>query len=74
MKKEIVRIRTELIKLDQLLKFAGVAETGSMAKEMILEGEVFLNGEPCEIRGKKIYPGDQVTVGDICYQVEKYES
>ena len=45
-----------------------------MAKEMILEGKVFLNGEPCEIRGKKIYPGDQVTVEDICYQVEKYES
>ncbi len=73
MKKEIVKIRTELIKLDQLLKFAGIAETGGMAKEMILEGEVSLNGEPCKMRGKKVYPGDEVTVGDLCYKVEKDE-
>lgn len=74
MKKEIVKIRTEFIKLDQLLKFAGIAETGGMAKEMILEGIVFLNGDPCTMRGKKIYPGDQIMIEDLCCQVEAYES
>ena len=49
------------IKLGQLLKAAGIADTGSEAKEMILEGEVLLNGEVCLMRGKKIYKGDRVS-------------
>ena len=48
--------------MDQFLKFAGVAETGGHAKQMIKEGIVLLNGEACTQRGKKLYPGDQVTV------------
>lgn len=73
MKTEIVEIRTEQIKLDQFLKFAGAAETGGMAKEMIQSGDVFVNGEVCTMRGKKIHPGDRITVMEICYQVEKNE-
>lgn len=53
-----VKITTEYIKLDQLLKFAGIAENGVMAKEMILEEIVSVNGEICTMRGKKLYPGD----------------
>ncbi len=62
MKTERVAIHTEFIKLDQLLKYAGAALTGGEAKEIIAEGAVSLNGEPCLIRGKKIRPGDVVTV------------
>ncbi len=60
MRTERVAIHTEFIKLDQLLKYAGVALTGGEAKEMIAEGAVFLNGESCLVRGKKIRPGDVV--------------
>ena len=57
---ETVKITTEFIKLDQLLKFAGIAPTGGAAKEMISDGIVSVNGEPCFMRGKKIRPGDVV--------------
>ena len=51
-------IKTEFIKLDQLLKFSGIAESGSMAKEMIADGIVSVNDEICTMRGKKIRNGD----------------
>lgn len=57
-----VKITTEFIKLDQLLKFAGAVAIGSEAKELILDGQVKVNGEVCTMRGKKIRSGDVVTV------------
>ena len=62
---EKIAIKTEFIKLDQLLKFAGVAESGGQAKEMILGEEVQLNGELCLARGKKIFPGDVITLDGV---------
>lgn len=62
MKTDKITITTEYIKLDQLLKFSGMAENGAMAKEMILEGIVLFNGEVCTMRGKKVRPGDEVTI------------
>lgn len=55
-------ITTEYIKLDQLLKFTSVAESGADAKDMVQSGMVFVNGEECLMRGKKIRPKDFVTV------------
>lgn len=60
MKTEEVRITTPFIKLDSFLKFAGAAETGGQAKELVQEGKVLVNGEPCAMRGKKLRPGDRV--------------
>ncbi|MCC8069469.1 MAG: RNA-binding S4 domain-containing protein [Ruminococcus sp.] len=57
-----VQITTEYIKLDQLLKFAGLTDTGGLAKEIIQEGLVKVNGEVCTMRGKKIHKGDVVSV------------
>lgn len=57
---ERVVIHTDFIKLDALLKFAGLCETGGEAKERIQAGEVRLNGEVCIMRGKKCLPGDTV--------------
>lgn len=57
-----IKITTEYIKLDQLLKFSGVADNGSFAKELILDGLVKYNGTTCTMRGKKVYPGDKVYV------------
>ena len=56
-----ITITTEFIKLQDLLKFANLVETGGMAKECIQGGEVLVNGEVCTMRGKKIRPGDVVS-------------
>lgn len=59
MREETIRITTEYIKLQDLLKFSGAAETGGEAKEAIQAGEVRVNGEVCTMRGKKLRPGDR---------------
>ena len=53
MEKMNINITTEYIKLDQLLKFSALAESGAMAKDMIFDGIVSVNGEVCTMRGKK---------------------
>lgn len=54
-----VVISTEFIKLQDAMKFANVVESGGMAKNMILDEMVKVNGEVCTMRGKKLYPGDK---------------
>jgi ribosome-associated protein len=53
-------INTEFIRLDALLKFAAITQSGGEAKFFIQEGDVTVNGEVCTQRGKKIRPGDTV--------------
>lgn len=67
---EKVEITSEFIRLDNLLKFCGAAQTGGHAKLMIQEGMVLVNGEVCEMRGKKIYPGDMVQCENTIYEVK----
>lgn len=57
-----IKIRTEFIKLQDLLKFAGAVETGGDAKLIIQEGRVAVNGETCTMRGKKMRPGDRAVI------------
>jgi len=57
-----ITISTEFIKLDQFLKFAGAADTGGECKMMVQEGYVLVNGEQELRRGRKLYPGDTVSV------------
>ncbi|MBE6940191.1 MAG: RNA-binding S4 domain-containing protein [Ruminococcaceae bacterium] len=64
-----IKITTEFIKLQDLLKFASVVSTGGEAKIRIQEGEVLVNGEVCTMRGKKIRPGDDVEVAGEHYTV-----
>lgn len=70
MQEEKIKISTEFIKLEGLLKFSGVAETGGESKLIIQDGDVSVNGEICTMRGKKIRPGDVVTLGDVRLVVE----
>lgn len=56
-----VSIRGAQIELAQLLKFAGLVETGGEAKQVIGAGQVEVNGAVESQRGKKIAPGDRVT-------------
>ena len=65
------KITTEFIKLESLLKFEGLVETGGEAKERIQDGEVQVNGQVCTMRGKKLRPGDVVTLDDL--RVEVYD-
>ncbi len=64
-----IEINTEFIKLDSALKFAGVAENGAHAKEMILDGEVLVNGEVELRRGKKLYKGDKFKISDEEFEI-----
>ena len=58
MKAETVKIDTEFIRLQDLLKLGGLVSTGGMAKIVIQNGEVSVNGEICTMRGKKLRAGD----------------
>lgn len=62
MERTEVNITTEFIKLDQLIKYAGIAYSGAEAKDMVINGYASVNGEVCTMRGKKIRSGDVVTL------------
>ncbi len=65
MKTVEIKIKTEFIKLDSLLKYAGVVETGGIAKEIIAEERIKVGGEICTMRGKKLRPGDRVQIDEL---------
>lgn len=60
---EDIAITTPFIKLDALLKYAALVGTGGEAKSAVQEGFVTVNGKVCTQRGKKIVPGDEVSLG-----------
>lgn len=71
----IIKITTENIKLDSCLKLAGIVSTGGEAKEIINSGKIFVNGEQCLSRGKKLKNGDIVCVdGTVFYEVKSCEN
>ncbi len=70
MKIEKVKINSEFIKLQDLLKLMGAVETGGMAKTAIQNGEAEVNGEICTMRGKKIRKGDIVVFHDNRFEIE----
>ena len=59
---ENIEISTEYIKLDQFLKFVGIADNGGFAKIIIKNGDVKINNEIALERGKKLKNGDIVEV------------
>jgi Uncharacterized conserved protein len=67
---ENVKINTEFIKLEQLLKWAGAVDTGADAKAEILAGKVKVNGNMELQRGKKIRTGDIVEYNSKKMMVE----
>ena len=68
-----VVISTEFIKLQDALKFANAVPSGGMAKTEIQEGNVFVNGEVCTMRGKKLYPGDKFSFDGQEYLISIHE-
>ena len=65
-----IKISTEFIKLDQFLKWIAVVDSGSEAKEVILDGKVKVNDEVETRRGRKIYPEYKVEIFGKTYIVE----
>ena len=66
---QYIQIHTPFIKLDALLKYAGLCETGGEAKEAVQAGLVTLNGQVCTMRGKKCRAGDVVSLDGQTVQV-----
>jgi ribosome-associated protein len=59
-----IPIEGATIRLGQLLKLAGVADSGSDAKELLAAGAVSVNDQPETRRGRQLHPGDRVRVGE----------
>ena len=67
---QTVKIKDEYIKLGQVLMLARFVSSGVEAKEVILDGQVKVNGEVCLMRGKKIVAGDEVSFDGKTLKVE----
>ncbi|PWA12068.1 S4 domain-containing protein YaaA [Pueribacillus theae] len=61
MKSEI-NIQNEFITLGQLLKLAGIIDSGGTAKWFLQENKVLVNGEEESRRGRKLYVGDHISI------------
>ncbi len=66
---EIVEIKTESIKLDQVLKWSNAVSSGGEAKLLIQEGQVLVNGVVETKRSKKVYPNDVITIGNQTFRI-----
>ncbi len=65
--KQIVKINSPMIQLNQLLKWIGVLETGGQISFLMEEATVLINGIVVHEKRKKIYPGDTVTIANENY-------
>lgn len=62
-------IDTEYIKLQDAMKLSNCVESGGEAKVRIQEGQVKVNGEVCDMRGKKLRPGDTFSYRGASYEI-----
>ena len=69
-----IAISTEWIRLEALLKLADAVPSGGMAKYLIQDGQVLVNGEVCTMRGKKLRRGDRAACLGTTYLVTAHES
>lgn len=71
--KQIVKISSDMIQLNQLLKWIGVLETGGQIGFLLEEKAILLNGNVVWEKRKKVYPGDTVTINKEDYFVMRDE-
>lgn len=69
-----IHLREDFIKLGQALKAAGLVESGVVAKVVIQDGEVLVNGEVCTQRGKKLVAGDVVEFDGEKISIQEHDS
>ncbi len=65
-----VFIDTEYITLGKFLKYVNAVDSGAVAKIVILDGLVLVNGEVDTRRGKKLRHGDKVSFDGIDYLIK----
>ena len=68
---EVIKLRDEYIKLGQALKAAGFVDSGVIAKFVIQDGIISVNGKVEIQRGKKLYDGDIVEMEGKKIKIEK---
>ncbi len=64
-------ITTDYIKLDSFLKAVNAVGSGGQAKQVIADRLVQVNGQLELRRGRKLYPGDRITLGGSVFTVER---
>lgn len=62
---ENVRITTDMIQLDQFLKWASILQSGGEIRFLLDEDKILVNGILCKAKRKKLYPGDTVEIKDV---------
>jgi len=67
----MIKISTAFITLGQLLKMTDWISSGGQAKIAVKELKITVNGEKEDRRGRKLYPGDVVTIEGKSYQISK---
>ena len=65
-----IKITTEYIELQMLLKMESIIQSGGQAKYFLAENEVYVNDTLEQRRGKKLYPGDKIRVLDQEFIIE----
>ena len=68
-----LEIKEDFIKLDSALKFSSLVPTGGIAKMVILDGLVKVNGETCLSRGKKLKDRDSFEFQNVIYNIKQAE-
>lgn len=68
---EVIHLREDFIKLGQALKAAGLVDSGVMAKDVIEDGLVSVDGEVEVRRGRKLYEGMEVSFNGETIRIEK---
>src|ERR1043166_4241685 len=64
LQEQLIAVQGVFITLGQLLKVAGIIDSGGAAKFYLSETPVLVNGEQEQRRGRKLYPGDLVVAPD----------
>lgn len=65
-----ITIHSEYITLGQFLKYVNAVDSGAIAKIVILDGQVLVNGEVETRRGKKLYKNDTVSFEGVDYIIQ----
>jgi ribosome-associated protein len=65
-----MKIDSDYIKLDSFLKAVNAVASGGEAKLLIADGQVRVNAGVELRRGRKLYPGDRVTINGEEFFVE----
>ena len=63
------KITTEFITLQQFLKMNDLIFSAGEAKYFVKENRILVNGETEDRRGRKLYPGDEVSVNGKKYRI-----